>query len=507
MRCLFVLLIVLLGTCRSTPAADEFAFFHENVMGTSLELRVQADSEEIARGAEEGVLREIERLSAIFSGYDPQSEFSRWLRSEGTPVVISAELFEVLQACDRWRIASGGAFDPRVEVFSRLWDEASRRGRTPTAEELAEARARMAQAAWSLDASKRTARRLSDCPLSLNAIAKGYIVGRAGELAMKSGVRGLLLNVGGDLRVCGAVPRVIGVVDPRNDSEGSEPLTLLSVRDRAVSTSGRSQRGFRIGARWYSHIIDPRTGEPVSRSIAATVVAANSADGDALATILNVLSVPESLALVRAIDGMDCLIVSADGRIDRSEGFGRHETFRPSQGERENPKKGNAESLGDEFELVVDFEINHPEAEAGRYRRPYVAIWVEDKDGFPVRNLTLWVSLGGSGPFQWLPELKRWYLADQARKRVDKTEMVLTMARPTRQPGKYSVVWDGKDDMGRPLARGEYSISIDCAREHGTYQGIRKQVVLADQPFREELKGNIEIKAAAVEYRKRKPGK
>ena len=53
---------------------------------------------------------------------------------------------------------------------------------------------------------------------------------------------------------------------------------------------------------------------------------------------------------------------------------------------------------GDAFELAVNFEINRPDA-GGRYRRPYVAVWVEDKDGFPVRNLLLWVSQGGAGPF------------------------------------------------------------------------------------------------------------
>ena len=45
-----------------------------------------------------------------------------------------------------------------------------------------------------------------------------------------------------------------------------------------------------------------------------------------------------------------------------------------------------------------------------------MAVWVEDADGHPVRTLSLWVSSGGAGPFQWLPDLKRWYQADQERK-------------------------------------------------------------------------------------------
>ncbi len=87
------------------------------------------------------MLREIDRLSAIFSGYDPKSEFSRWMAGPRRPVRVAAELFEVLQLCDRWRTASGGAFDPRVEALMRLWSRCAKEGRTPTPDEIAEARA------------------------------------------------------------------------------------------------------------------------------------------------------------------------------------------------------------------------------------------------------------------------------------------------------------------------------------------------------------------------------
>jgi thiamine biosynthesis lipoprotein len=63
------------------------------------------------------------------------------------------------------------------------------------------------------------------------------------------------------------------------------------------------------------------------------------------------------------------------------------------------------------------------------------------------------------------------------------------------------VVWDGKDDHGKPVPAGEYAINIEAAREHGTYQLIRKPVTPASKPFAEEFKGNVEIKSASVEYR------
>jgi hypothetical protein len=85
--------------------------------------------------------------------------------------------------------------------------------------------------------------------------------------------------------------------------------------------------------------------------------------------------------------------------------------------------------------------------------------------------------------------------------------MVLTMSRPTRPPGKYSVIWDGKDDFDRPVPHGEYTIFIDAAREHGTYQSIQKRVTIADTPFAFELPGNIEIKAAALDFRRKAAAK
>jgi hypothetical protein len=234
-----------------------------------------------------------------------------------------------------------------------------------------------------------------------------------------------------------------------------------------------------------------------------------------------VLSPEESLSLASSLRDVECLIITSEGRPMRSSGWHRFERPRPplpaqseaGRGLALGPKAGQAGKTDpatkdsapwdQEFELVVSFEINRPE-DAGRgYRRPYVAIWVENKDGFPVRNLTLWVSMGGAGPFQWIPDLKRWYRADQVRKQVDKRELIFTMARPTRPPGKYKVIWDGKDDHGKLVDRGEYTLFIDAAREHGTYQNIRKPLNLTDKPFTEELKGNIEIKSASIEFRRK----
>ncbi len=498
-------------------SAEDFAFFHENVLGTSCELRVRADSEEYARCAEERVLSEVDRLAPIFSGYDPTSEFSRWQATRDRPTRLSEELFEVLQASDAWRTRSDGAFDPRVEALSQLWSKTTRQGRLPTPSEAAEAQLLMAQTAWRLDPASRTAVHTSACPLSLNAIAKGYIVERASEAALAQcrGVHGLLLNIGGDLRVCGAWARTVGIANPRGDSETTEPLVDIEVRSRSVASSGNYQRGFDIRGRHYSHVFDPRSGMPADRTVGATVIAARGADADALAKVFSVLPVAESLRLADALPDVACLLVADDGQISRSHRWPPYELPRPAvvalaplaaamqpPGAETGKAAGPRVEWEQDLELLIRFEINRPDGDTRRYRRPYLAVWIEDKDGLAVRTLTLWVQAGGRGP-RWIPELRRWYRGDQVRRTLDDTNLVDTTARATRLPGKYEVIWDGKDDRGQQLGAGQYTVSIEAAREHGTYQIIQKSVTLAKEPFLEELKGNVEIKSATIAYRRK----
>ena len=503
-----VLGVWLCGAVSSTVAlAGDFVFQHDNVMGTSLDLRVRADNDSAAHRAEGRVLREIDRLAAIFSNHDPSSEFRRWLATTGGPVGISPELFEVLHASERWRARSGGVFEPGVQILSRLWAESAGKGRTPAPEALADALAILDHPAWRLDFATQSAERLTDAPLSLDAIAKGFILERAAEVAWNAndGVGGLLLNVGGDLLARGEAAQTVAIAAPTLGSEGLPPIALVEVRDQALATSGHHHRGFEINDRHYSHILDPRTGHPADAVAQATVIARRSADADALATILNVLTPEEGVKLIESIPDADCLIVGADGRLVRSAGWQGHERPSPMALAQAGPPTPEG-WWGDAFELEVDIEVNRPD-DGPRYRRPYVAIWVENQDGFPVRTLALWVSTTGGGPSQWLPDLKRWYRSDEARKRVDNRQMVLAWAQPTRPPGKYAVLWDGKDSKDRPVPPGDYTIFIEAAREHGTYQSIRQAVTIADVPFAEELQGNVEIRAASIEYRRKTPAK
>jgi thiamine biosynthesis lipoprotein ApbE len=489
---------------------EVFTFHHENVMGTSLELTVRAPSRESAAAVEARVLAEIDRLTAILSNHDPESDLRRWQEMPaGRPVVLPPEMLDVLAQAERWRVASRGAFDPRAAAFSRIWADAARRGARPGPAGLRAVADRLASAPWTLDPAAGTATRRDDLPVTLDGIAKGYIVERAAAAGLEAapGVSGLLLNVGGDLRAVGSTAAAVGVAPGRDDQDDRPPDATVNLCAASLATSGGAYRGVTIDGRWYSHVIDPRTGEPAGAVVAASVVATDGADADALATIANVLPPEEAIRLVESVPGASCRIATRDGRIRTSRGWSGREN-RPAVALATSAQDGAAKGAGawgDRFELAVEFEINRPTAEPGRYRRPYVVVWIEDEAGKTLRTLSLWVSLGGAGPDQWLPDLRRWYRGEDQKALSAKKNLIYTIARPTRPPGRYTVVWDGKDDKGRPVPAGRYNVFVEAAREHGTNGLIRTAVPLGEAPFQATLPGNVEIKSATVTLRQKAP--
>jgi thiamine biosynthesis lipoprotein len=471
--------------------AEEFTFHHENVLGTSAELRIHADSRSIADAAEEQVLAQIDRYARVLSTYDPNSEVTRWIAGDlGTKV--SSELYDLLVLCEHFEKQTDGAFNPRVGAASALWKRAAVAGKLPDDNELRIAAQRGTRPAWRLDAETRSALILESGTRSLtfDAIAKGYIIDQVSDSALKlPGVGGVVINIGGDLRVAGTVSQRITVSSPTDESKS---IAVIDLGEKAIATSGGYHRFFEVDGRRYSHIIDPRTGRPVNESTSVSVIADTAAAADAAATALSVMTVEQALNWCNAREGFDCLILDSAGKLHRSRDWPNDKTL--AAGARLTSV--NPEEWPRGAKLTVSYEINNPSTT--RYRQPYVAVWVEDADGFPVRTLVLWLQEGRGA--RWHRDLTRWYKQDQVRQLVDGTKLIGTVSAATRPPGKYKAVWDGKDDQGNLVTQGKYTLHIEAAREHGTHQLASATITIGLQPQRGSLEGNTEIKSVQFEY-------
>lgn len=485
---------ILLAAVPSPEKAQVYTSNFENVLGTSLELKVYAGSEAEAEHAESAALNEIDRLDRILSGYKQDSEFSRWMRTRNTAIHVSADLFEVLQKFETWRAATHGALDPSAELIGRVWKTAALARQVPSPESLQRAVNRVQQVHYVLDPVAGTATHLDDAPLVLNSFAKSYIIHKAAVAARVAGIRGIVLNIGGDLVVSGDVSERVTVSDPAANAENDAPLATLRVTNRAVATSGDYRRGIQIGDHWYSHIVDPRTGQPAGNIRSATVVAPDASQAGALATAFNILDPQESRLLASTVNGAEFLIIGKNGTRYESEGWRTLADNVPAAAERA-PARSKDKLWDPNYELSVDFEL--ATIEGTRVRRPFLAVWVTDLEKNPVRNVTVWYNKP-----RWLRDLTTWFKLYGAGI-TPEINPLSSSTGATRSPGKYSVKWDGKNDKGELVKAGDYIINLEVAREHGTYQLLTKQMKFSGKAVKVTLPANVEIASAALDYRKK----
>ncbi|MDT7845417.1 FAD:protein FMN transferase [Streptomyces justiciae] len=232
----------------------------EHVMGFPVSLRV--DDEGDFEQAGDRVLAWLREVDARFSPFKPDSEVSRLGRGELAESEVSADLRLVLDLCEHYCTATGGAFDVRLP-----------------------------------------GRGLDPC-----AVVKGWSVQRAADLLTEAGAKRFVLNAGGDVVAAGG-PWRVGV---RHPEHADKLCTVLSLTDGAVATSARYERG--------DHIIDGRTGRPATGLLSLTVVASSLTEADSVATAAFAMGV-EGVDWAASLPGVEVFAVDAERKVLRTSGF------------------------------------------------------------------------------------------------------------------------------------------------------------------------------------------
>jgi hypothetical protein len=148
------------------------------------------------------------------------------------------------------------------------------------------------------------------------------------------------------------------------------------------------------------------------------------------------------------------------------------------------------------FELTIDLTL--PRFDSPRFRRPYVAVWIEDAQHLPVRTIALWTEKP-----RYISELRQWYRDDQNSSGGQGTDLWRTISTATRPPGTYTLTWDGKDNEGKLVKAGAYTVCIEAAREHGGYDIERRQLNFDSKPQQLSLPPANELGAITIDYHKR----
>lgn len=283
------------------------------LMGTIVNLTMVSDDPAQARTALRACLDRMKSLEGILSRFIPESQLSQ-LNQAGFLGSAHPALVEVIAASQKISQLSGGAFDITVKPLL----EAQQAGRTPTAAE---------RAAIGYQNLKQHGQQITFLKprmgLTLDGIAKGYIVDRGVDLLCAYGLSNILVESGGDLvahgkRADGQAWK-LSVADPRPTAD-SGYLTSFSITDCAAATSGDYLQHY-TDDKSQHHIIHPQTGFSPPELASVTVLAPNAMQADALSTTLMVLGIENGLKLVDQMPGVAALLVNKDKQIYASKNF------------------------------------------------------------------------------------------------------------------------------------------------------------------------------------------
>lgn len=286
-------------------------------MGTTVSIVLYASGRAQADAAAQSAFARVRDLDRRLSDYDRGSELMRASAAAvARPVRVSADLFEVLSRAQAFGARTGGAFDITSGALTRLWRRARRQATLPADADVRAARAVTGAHRLRLDPAGPSMRlETAGTSLDLGGIGKGYAADAALATLRDLGASRALVAAGGDIAIGRAPPETRGwtvAVAPLGGS--MPPGAPLVVSHAGVSTSGDAEQWVEIAGTRYSHILDPRTGRPVTGRRSVTVVARDATTSDMLATAVCVLGREAGAALVETTgDASAAIGIEQDG--------------------------------------------------------------------------------------------------------------------------------------------------------------------------------------------------
>ena len=257
--------------------------FDFHAMATPCSVRLQGGDEPLLRRAAQAAIEEVQRIEARFSRYRGDGIVMRITAAAGgAAVTIDAETEHLLDFADSLHRISGGRFDITSGVLRQAWD--LRRGTVPDAAQVSALLARMGASRIQRTPGQVTL--AAGMEIDLGGIGKEYACDRAAQILLHHGVAHGFVELGGDIRVLGpradGTPWVFGIRHPRQEQA---LLASVALAGGALATSGDGERFILHEGRRYGHLLDARSGWPVTGWASISVVAPTCSAAGAACTL------------------------------------------------------------------------------------------------------------------------------------------------------------------------------------------------------------------------------
>ncbi len=293
--------------------------FSGATMGTTYHIKVVTGYFRNAIFLQTKIDARLEEINKSMSIYIENSEISRFNERTGINKAFypSIDFMNVMTVAKNLYELTGGAWDGTVKPLISLWGFYAPAGSTKKIPEPNEIVSILSETGLNhIEISKNGSflKKKACISLDLSSVAKGYGVDAVAKIIKENGFENFLVEIGGEVITSGfradGKHWKVGINHPQRCGPINSVYKVITIHDKALATSGDYRNFFEIDGKRYSHVIDPRTGYPVSNGVVSVSVTADTcALADGLATAVMVLGHTKGIELVNRLEGVECLIV------------------------------------------------------------------------------------------------------------------------------------------------------------------------------------------------------
>lgn len=326
MRWSFALLLItfVLSGCQKSPQESEVS---GEAQGTTYHIKLVLDGtstslEEIRRE----VSATLAEIDTQLSNYREDSEISRINRLERTTwLPVSQEIAELLVIAHTVYERSDGCYDLTLEPLFDLWGFSRHENRVPTQDEIDALLPHVGMSLLEVDAvNQRIRKKDPKLKIDLSSITQGYSVGLVARNLEALGINNYWVEIGGEIMVKGRKANghhwSVGMGTPKPKPLTMELQQLVFNREQsgmAVMKAGTYRNFFEENGQAYSHILNPKTGRPVTHHLrSVTVIHDDPAWADAWGMALLCVGEQEAARIAEAEQLKVLLIYEGDSKLN-----------------------------------------------------------------------------------------------------------------------------------------------------------------------------------------------
>ena len=295
--------ILLLSACSSEP---EIIKLSGSTQGTTWHVSYWDNQNHDKEKIQLELDAELVRIDSVLSNYRDDSIITQVNNNQDTQdIKTDAELIYLIEEARKVHSASQGCYDLTIQPLFKLWGFTKKSLHIPSPAEISEVM-------YSVGMEKIQThenyiqKQLGKVHIDVSSIGQGYSVTKLANLLDKKGIQNYLVEIGGELQTRGQKPNQdawrVAIERPLPEATGFQKvITIVTQNPTAIMTSGTYRHYYDEAGKRYSHILDARTGAPVTHStVSVTVIHESPTVADAWSTALLCLGTEEGLKIANS---------------------------------------------------------------------------------------------------------------------------------------------------------------------------------------------------------------